>query len=376
MTIKNHASPPLRVLYLSLGAHLRGPIPKIDPLLIKGLSALGCQITKGTWGRHADNEGILQKVFGRLKDIWFAFWTLLKMRSEVLYVATTLDRRALLRDIPLLLAVYLLPVKKVLIEHGSDTLPLTTRGPSLYKIWTRLLVRMTDAILLLSTEEMEIWKTFEPRGNYYRVDNPFVADAKRRANIVPDTLAEPNSKLTLLYAGRLIQSKGIFDVLDAMTIIVDQLDCHLLIAGDGENRDEIGSRIDRLNLRRCVTLLGYLNSADLANVYRSGSIFILPTYFGEGFPFAILEAMSYGLPVITTSIRGSRDHLQEGVHALFVQPQDPPGIAREVIRLARNPSLRTMMSMNNRGKVQDFAPEQIAPKYLEIFSKVTGRAAA
>lgn len=374
MTIESQPTSTLRILYLSLDAHLRGPIPKVDPILIESLRTLGCQITKGTWGRHTDNESILQKIFGRLKDIWFAFWTLLKMRSDVLYVATTLDRSALLRDIPLLLAVYLLPAKKVLMEHGSHTLPLTTPGPSLYKVWSRLLIRMADAILLLSTEEMEIWKSFEPSGNYYRVDNPFVSDANLKSEDVPDNLGEPGSKPTLLYAGRLIESKGILDLLDAMAIILDELDCRLLIAGDGAKREEIEARIDKLNLRKSVSLLGYLNSEDLASIYRLGSIFILPTYFGEGFPTAILEAMSYGLPIITTSIRGSRDHLREGVHALFVQPRDPPGIAREVIRLACNPSLRTTMSINNRVKVQDFAPEQIAPKYLEIFSKVMRRA--
>src|SRR6185503_14342212 len=98
MTREYRKTKSLSILYLSLEAHLRGPIPKIDPILIESLNALGCQITKGTWGRHADNEGILQKIFSRLKDIWCAFWTLIKMRPDILYVATTLDQRALFRD--------------------------------------------------------------------------------------------------------------------------------------------------------------------------------------------------------------------------------------------------------------------------------------
>jgi phenylacetate-CoA ligase len=155
-----------------------------------------------------------------------------------------------------------------------------------------------------------------------------------------------------------------------MPIILGQVDCDLLIVGAGEENKNIQDYIKRTNLGHSVSLLGYLDSDHLADVYMSSSVFILPTYFGEGFPTVIAEAMSFGLPIVTTALRGVRDHLQDGLNALFVQPRDPPGIANAVIQLLRNPGLHFDMHQANLTKVQDFRPERVAPKYAEIFSEL------
>jgi len=357
------------ILYLSLNPDLYGPLPKIDPLLITVLRNLGWQITKGTWGRHSEHENLFEKTLGRLEDIIKAFVLLARKRFDILYVATTLDEKALLRDVLLLLAVQCFPVKKVIIEHGSKTAPLNAPGHFLYKSLTRSVIRLSDAILLLSTEEMRTWADFEPKGRYYRVDNPFRSMDKSHSQPPESKLDNIRSRPTLLFAGRLVEEKGVYDLLDALPLILRQIDCHLMIAGAGK-KDEIQRRIETANLSQSVSLLGYLAADQLADVYRSASVFILPSYFGEGFPTVIAEAMSFGLPIVTTPVRGVRDHLQDGLNALFVQPRNPRGIANAVLKLLSNPGLCAEMGQANLAKVQDFGPEIIAPRYSEIFSKL------
>jgi glycosyltransferase involved in cell wall biosynthesis len=363
-----------KILYLSLNPNLNGPLPKIDPLLISALNSLGFQITKGTWGRHSEGENGFQKLIGRVADVGKAFMTLARTPYDILYVATTLDEKALSRDVPLLLAVYWFPVKKILIEHGSKIIPLSLPGNSMYKFMTRLVVRLTDAILLLSTEEMKAWTDFEPGGHYYRVDNPFIPAIARKSGSVTNTIQKTDSYPTLLFAGRLIRPKGIFDLLDSMPLILKQIDCRLLIAGDGEEKEEIKRCIAKANLQQRVSLLGYLDSEHLADIYRSTSIFILPTYCGEGFPTVISEAMSFGLPIVTTDIRGTTDHLQNEVNTLFIPPRDPEAIASAVVRLLRDQKLCEEMGRANLAKVQEFTPENVVPKYFEIFSELIGTA--
>ena len=365
-----------KILYLSLNHDLNGPLPKIDPLMISVLNNLGCQITKGTWGRHSESENVFQKLFGRIGDVVKAFVTLARTPYDILYVATTLDEKALSRDVPLLLAVYWFTVKKILIEHGSKTTPLSLPGNSMYKFMTRLVVRLTDAIFLLSTEEIRAWTDFEPRGHYYRVDNPFLPSSTRKTGSFANTIKKTDSYPTLLFAGRLLRLKGIFDLLDAMPLILKQIDCRLLIAGYGEEKEEIEHCIAKANLQQRVSLLGYLDSEHLADIYRSTSVFILPTYYGEGFPTVISEAMSFGLPIVTTAIRGTADHLKNEVNTLFVPPRDPQAIASAVVRLLRDPKLCEEMGCANLAKVQEFAPENVAPKYSEIFSELLETARA
>lgn len=359
----------VKILLLSLNSS-GSPFPKIASLLMATLSDFGCQVNKLAWGRHSESETLGQKVFDRFGDLIRAFLALIHERFDILFVMTTLDEYALARDIPLLLATYLLPVKKVLIQHGSKTAPLVKPGFILYKFLTRLLIRLSDAILLLSTEELESWADFEPKGQYYRVDNPFIAV---KSDNLTNIFGSKKSCPTLLFVGRLIKQKGIFDLLDAMPLILRQIDCHLLIAGDGEERKEIKRYLEKANLEKSVTLLGYLDFDHLCDIYRSASVFVLPTYFGEGFPGVIVEAMSFGLPIVTTPIRGSRDHLQDGIHALFVNSKDPDAIAEAVLSLLNDPKLCSDVRCANLNKVKEFAPENVVPKYVEIFSQLLGK---
>ena len=362
----------MNILYLSLNPNLQGPFPKIDPLLIAGMRKAGYQVTKLPWGRHSEHETLAQKIFGRLGDIVRVLQALLQERYDILYVVTTLNEYALARDMPLLLATYWLPVKKVLILHGSKTDPLADPSHLLYKLSTRLLLLLSDAIFLLSSEELEIFKKLHPRGNYYRVDNPFISGRNVNLDELTRKIQKTNSKPTLLFAGRLIREKGVIDLLHAMPSILKHIECHLVIAGEGEEKEETEALIEKSGLKQQVSLLGYVATNELAGFYESSSIFILPTYFGEGFPTVLAEAMSFGLPLITTPIRGASDHLQDGVHALFVQPRDSDAIAETVVRLLMDPELCLKMGCANLEKIQEFMPERVVPGYIQIFSEIAG----
>jgi glycosyltransferase involved in cell wall biosynthesis len=358
-----------KLLYLSLGAGLRGPLPKIDPLLVNALCDNGCDITKRDWGRHSDNESFIQKVFGRFADLQKILVELHRLNPEILYIGTTLDEYALARDVPLLLLSRRFRAKKVLMMHGSKTKKLLEPGHFLYKFFTRILVRYADAILLLSNDEIADWKAFQPHGKYFRIDNPFVAsdqsddsDFKKKSK----QYEKPN----LLFVGRLIREKGIFDLIKAMPAILKQVNCQLIIAGSGGEAEAICQLIKELNLSQYVSLLGYQNSENLSKLYKSSSIFILPTYFGEGFPTAIAEAMSYSLPIVTTEIRGTRDHLIDGINCLYVKPKDPEGISDAIVRLLKNPDLSIKMGRVNKTKVKVFLPSNVVTSYLDVFNQI------
>jgi glycosyltransferase involved in cell wall biosynthesis len=182
----------------------------------------------------------------------------------------------------------------------------------------------------------------------------------------------------LLTVARLIPEKGVFDLLDAFAMVRRRRPCRLLIAGVGPAADALVRRIALLGLADSVDMLGYVSGADLERAYRSAVAFVLPSYFAEGFPLAIMEAMDYGLAVITTPIRGSADHLVAEENALFVPAHDPETLAREIERLLDDDALRERMGVANRAKVAQFVPENVMPRYAEILRRVvaTGESGA
>ena len=351
---------------------IKGPIPKITPLLVEALRKEGCEVVTHGWGRHQDTETLKQKAAGRLKDIANIRKILLKERPAILFVHTSHDWATLSRDIPLLLFTRHLCRAVILQMHGSQPNLLVTAGNGLFKLVTNWLMRLSDAVLVLSYEEQRQWQQFYPTGKFYVVSNPFVPPATEISTAFDPHCNIPLGKPVLLFAGRLIREKGIFELLEAMTIVKARIPCHLIIAGDGPLEQQVRQRIADLDLEDCVTLAGYLTGGQLSSVYHQANIFVLPTYFYEGFPTVISEAMNIGLPIITTRLRGVADHLEDGTHAIFVLPKNPPAVADAVVRLLDDKALREKMGRANREKVLEFAPDRVGRQYSDVLEDVVG----
>ncbi len=174
----------------------------------------------------------------------------------------------------------------------------------------------------------------------------------------------------MVFVGKLIPEKGVFDLLEALRAVRAQVPCTLRIAGKGPAEEAVRRRVAELGLQDCVVLVGYVGGDDLMVLYASSSVFVLPTYFGEGFPTVITEAMSCGLPIVTTPVRGAADLLAEGENVLFVPPRRPDELARALMKVLNDPALAADMGRRNAQKVLEFAPEVVVPRYLEIMRSV------
>jgi glycosyltransferase involved in cell wall biosynthesis len=355
----------MRVLMLTAHPGIAGPLPKLAPLMIDEMRRLGCEVSTEPWSHRREKESTLAKVVGRTVDLHHIRRRLKQQHFDVLLVTTTHDWPALLRDIPLLAATRGCCRARVLHMHGSMVDKLVGPGHAFLKACSSWLVRRCDAVLVLSHEELDQWSVFSPGVRFEVVVNPFLPPVSaRRPHAHPG--ADP---LVLLFVGRLIPDKGVFDLLDAVRTMPDNR-CVLRIAGSGGHEGAIRKRIAELRLEECVELVGYVDGDALADLYQSSDVFVLPTYFGEGFPTVITEAMSYGLPIVTTPIRGAVDHLKEGENVLFVPPHQPCHLAHALVRLLNEPALRADIGEHNREKVKAFAPSAVVPHYVEIMQSL------
>lgn len=361
------------ILFLVSRPNLQGPIPKITPLLVSGLQALGCRVITAPWGRHHDRETLADKALGRSLDILHIRRLLDRQPFDMLVVTTAHDWAGMSRDIPLLLAARSRCPRIVLQFHGSLSQNLLSRGQRAMKAASHWLVGLADATLLLSTQEQREWQAFHPAGRFYRVSNPFLPAP---AGTHPYTRASfnlPADRPVLLFAGRLIAAKGIFDLLDALPRVIGHTPCHLLIAGAGGDESRVRQRIAELGLAAHVTMAGYLQGDALQAAYRLADALVLPTFWAEGFPTVIAEAMDAGLPIVTTAIRGMVDHLSPGENALFVPAQDPEALAATLQQLLTQPALRVAMGQANRERVRAFEPKVVAQEYLTILREIAAQ---
>lgn len=362
------AAPRIRILMLSPHATVSGPLPKHTPVLIDALRDEGCEVQSMGWGRHHDGESRAARAVSRLRDVARVRTTLRRTHFDVLVVKTTHEWVSMVRDIPLLLATRRTCPRIVLQFHGGRSDNLALPGHPAFKAASRILFGLCDGVFVLSSQEARATSTVRAASTVRTVFNPYVAPKLGR--VAP---AAPRARTpTVLYASRLIAEKGVLDTVDAFAIVRAEQPCSLLIAGSGPAQPAVAERIAALGLQADVKLLGQVSGDELLAAYRDADIFVLPTYWAEGFPTAITEAMSHGLPVVTTPLRGMADHLKDGENALFVRPRAPDELAAAIRRLLGDEALRDRMRLANLAKVEDFAPAAAARTYLDALRDVAG----
>jgi glycosyltransferase involved in cell wall biosynthesis len=358
----------MRILMLAPSAGVRGPVPVHTPLLVEGLRDAGCEVVSEPWGRHADEESLPRKVVDAILDIARIRRVLARRPFDVMVVKTSHEWRSLLRGVPLLVAVRRRVPTLVVQFHGGHSDALARPGSLAFKLASWLLLRATDGILVLSTEEAHEYERFFPAGRYRVVANPY------RSKGWPVAAPARDGTPTIIFAGRLVAEKGIFELLAALAQSRHAGGARLLVCGSGPAEAEIRERARALGLGERVVFAGYLTGRQLAEKYRTADVFVLPSY-SEGFPTAITEAMDAGLPIITTRIRGMADHLAQDENALFVPVRDHGALAEALDRILADEGLRAGMSRANRQKVHEFAPPRVAREYLQAIRDIAAGSA-
>lgn len=354
----------MRIFMLVQNPTARGPVGKHTLHLVAALRSLGCTVVTHPWGSRRDDESLPERLIQRLRDVLSVRRGAQNEEFDVAVVKTAHDWRTLLRDIAVVLAIKRRQRPIVLQLHGSLAFVLVERGHRTFKLVTALLLSFVDGIMVLSKEEQSEWQTFRSRPPIFTVKNPYVR------SLPTDSPMRTPADMRILFVGRLIEEKGVFDLVEAFSQVLEQTQCDLVVVGAGEQEDRLRNRIYDLGLEDHVTMTGYLGGPALIDTYQASTIFVLPSYWAEGFPTVLAEAMDAALPIITTPIRGAADHLLAGENALFVEPRDRNGLAAAMVTLLRDPDLRARMGEANRARLRIFEPERVAAEYLEVLRSV------
>jgi glycosyltransferase involved in cell wall biosynthesis len=156
--------------------------------------------------------------------------------------------------------------------------------------------------------------------------------------------------LRVLYLSNLLPEKGWADLLEALERVSasgrpPELQIRLVGERSPDVEREIEKRADRLSRRGIsVEAPGPRTGAEKSDEYRRADLFVYPTrYRYEGQPLVLLEAMAAGLPIVTTTLGGIPDTVEEGRSALLVSPGDVEQLVRVLDRVLGDPDLRARL---------------------------------
>jgi glycosyltransferase involved in cell wall biosynthesis len=201
--------------------------------------------------------------------------------------------------------------------------------------------------------------------SYYNTKNPIVVgngvDEKRFYPIKENQNNDPYA----LYVGRLDYRKGILDLMKA-SILLKEDNIKLLVAGEGHLRSLIEDYIQKNDLQN-VSLLGHVSGENLVELYQNAMIFVFPSHY-EGLPTVLLEAMSCGLPVVTSNIPAHRGVITNFKNGLFAKSGSSMDIYDKINILIDDEDLRQKLGNNARKTIENkFTWDKISIKYEEIY---------
>ena len=172
----------------------------------------------------------------------------------------------------------------------------------------------------------------------------------------------PDGPFTFLMMGRLMRDKGVGEYVEAARIIrARRPDVRFLLLTRPETENPTGYTTQDLRQWRDEGLIDFLpETRDVRPFLASAHAFVLPSYYREGLPRTILEAMATGRAVITTDMPGCREPISPGVNGLLVQPRDPRALATAMDRLLADPMLvRDMGEAARRTAVETYDVDKV-----------------
>jgi len=176
-----------------------------------------------------------------------------------------------------------------------------------------------------------------------------------------------NAPNLILFVGRVVDGKGIFDLIAAVASL--DTEARLLIAGEGPAVDDVEAEIRRRSLDD-VHLLGYRN--DIPKLLAGADVLVLPSY-REGTPRVITEAMAAGVPSIATKIAGIPDQITHGENGLLIEPGDINALTEHIEYLLTNPTVIQAMSKEAADGAIQFDKETIRQEITSFYESVVAK---
>lgn len=180
--------------------------------------------------------------------------------------------------------------------------------------------------------------------------------------------------VVILFAGRLLQGKGLDNLIAAVKIIKDEGEnVRVDVAGiiDEDSVESISkSQIEQWRQEGFVNWLGHVE--DMPSLLSRVHIVALPTRYGEGLPRILLEAAACGRPVIASDVPGCRDFVKDGVNGLLVPPGDVNNLATSIRNLL-DEEQRVKMGQAGREIVENhYTLEKVIDQYKNIYLHLAG----
>jgi len=258
-------------------------------------------------------------------------------------------------------------IKIIVISHGGDV-ALLSKNKWFKKIGSSI-VNKVDVIIAVSS----FIKNNLQNIGYAHTNIPIISmgvDTKKFETGL--FVADEEKEYDLIFVGRLELKKGVLYLIEALNKL--NINIKTIIVGDGTEKSKLINLVNEYKLQDNIFFTGSLNHKQILPYIIKSKVFVAPSINliddTEGMPTVLLEAMSAGLPIITTDAGGICDVIKNDYNGIIVKQRDADDLAEKIIYLLQNLSIRNKLQINGIECVKEYSYAPIAKKYEQIIMEI------
>jgi PST family polysaccharide transporter len=366
VSLKNHASNqeiqsegvnPMKILLMGPSLEQNGGMAAVQRLILR------CGLPEDVQHISTHQEGTMIRrwiIFGT--SLYRLIGQLLFKKVDVLHLHLS-ERGSILRIVIISLIAFIFGKPTFVHAHGAEFKESFAALPKMLQRGIGLLFRSCAGFIVLSRS----WKT------YYVGTLKLNPD---KVKILPNPVQIPSeipiridsSPVILVFCGRIGQRKGAFDLIHAFAALPLGMRQHsrLILVGDGD-LEEGHYLATQHGLAEQTCFTGWIDSSTRDQILKQADIFVLPSY-NEGLPMAVLEAMAWGLPIISTPVGGIPEVVSSGRNGFLVQPGDIRGLTDAMQQLIADRPLRQTLGAIARQTAGAFDLNLYGDRLMQIYT--------
>ena len=301
------------------------------------------------------------------------FVSVIRNRPNLCYLALTVTGAAFFKDLLLIIILKIFRIKRIYHLHNKGV--ILHQHKFFYRLCYKFVFKNAEVILISEHLYKDI-QFFVPKSKVHFCPNGIKDYIKNSNDTLPGNkllIKKSNSTIQLLFLSNLIESKGVFILLDACSILKRKELCFecIFIGGEGDiTASRFHERVNQLCLNDIVNYQGEKFGIEKTKAYLEADIFVFPTYY-ETFGLVNLEAMQHSIPIISTLEGGIPDIIEDGITGFLIAPKNVEDLASKLELLIKNHDLRIQMGIAGRKKYEQQFTQQIFENRLhDIFQQI------
>ena len=321
------------------------------------------------FGKDDEKKHRNRRLISFLREFWAFCQLLLNKKYDIVHLNPSFDVKSIIRD-----SFYIITAKfmgaKVLIFfqgwHSDFEKRLKKFGFFLF----RWIYNKTDAFIVLSTQYMYKLREWGFKQIIFIETTVVDEELLKQFSVEEKILDYKRSKTkNILFLSRIVRKKGILIAINAVKLVAtEKKNVALYICGTGNDLPVV---IDASEKYKFIKYMGHVEGGKKREILTKSHIFIFPTLYDEGMPTVVIEAMAFGMPVLTRNVRGIADLLEKGMQGFVTESTNPRVFAEFIKIILEDHDLYTRMAKKNYEiATRYFLAGDAAQRLLRIYDEV------